>query len=112
MDEPPSASDWVEVSPRTVEQWREHAWRGRVDGLDDAGGCKGGSSGDDSFAGPGTVSACGESLAGRDASMSGCSRRVAAPFRRARARHHKAPCACALFGVGLPRGAPRPKAAR
>ena len=74
---------WVEVSPTTVEKWREHAWRGRVDDPD-AGVCKGGSSGDDS--GPGTASACGESMAERDTTMSQCSRRVAAPSRRAQPR--------------------------
>ena len=106
--------DWQEVSPSTVHAWREHAWRGRVDEPED-GGCKGGRSSGDEFAGPGTASACGESLAERDASMSNGSRRVAAASRRVRPARHKArvcaPRACA-FSLLLPRRAHRPHAAR
>jgi hypothetical protein len=93
---------WVEVSPATVEQWREQAWRGSLDEAGREPRC-GGSCSDDGMTGPGTASVSGESLRSRDVSMSdysGC-----APGLGARARPAAIKCfqlSPALFGGSLP----------
>ena len=83
VDAAPAEVDaWVEVSPRTVECWREQAWRGSLDEGSAEPSASGNSSSDDGCSGPGTASISGESTRASDATMSSysrCAARRAAP---------------------------------